>query len=300
MTGRIFDIQHFSLDDGPGIRTTVFFKGCPLHCPWCHNPEGLHNITQLFFSSTRCTGCGSCVQVCPQGCHRLAGGIHQIDRTACTSCGSCAEHCLPQALRLVGETRAMDSLLTDLLREKAFYEASGGGVTLSGGEPMAQPEFAAALLKALRAEGISTCVETSGACSVSVLQEVAPFVNLFLLDIKETDPARHQVYTGFPLDGIYQNLEWLNRNGYPILLRCPVIPGYNDRPSHFQAVATLAQRLDCVSGIHLLPYHSLGLDKYNALGMTAPYRREQSLEKSSVERFVHEIEALTAKPVSVK
>jgi len=289
-TGLVFDIQRFSLFDGPGIRTTVFLKGCPLQCAWCHNPEGIVPHAELLFQPEQCVGCGACVAVCPEGAHRFeikeearaaraaqddaaAAGQpwsapvgHVLERKLCTVCGACAPACPSKALELCGQRMTVGAVMAIVLRDRGYYMDSGGGLTLSGGEPLFQPAFATALLGAARAEGLHTAIETSGCGGWTDLEALLPLTDLFLYDVKETDPQRHRAFTGVPLAPILDNLRRLVAAGANVRLRLPVVPGYNDRPDHIEAVARLAQSLPGLEGADLLPYHRLGEGKRMLLG----------------------------------
>lgn len=269
VTGTLFDIQPFSIHDGPGIRTTVFFKGCPLRCLWCHNPESWDSGNELFFAPGRCIACGACAQSCPRSAHEMRNGTHRIVRKRCTVCGRCARECPSGALRRIGRRASAGEILAEVMKDREFFRDSGGGMTLSGGEPAAQPDLAAALLQGARAEGIHTCIETCGACEPAVLDRLQPLTDLFLFDIK-ADPERHRRLTGVPLEPILENLERLHNRGARIGLRLPLIPGINDTEAHFRNIAAVARRLTSLESFHLLPYHPLAAGKHDGLGRRNP------------------------------
>ena len=273
-SANIFDIQKFSIHDGPGIRTTVFFKGCPLHCLWCHNPESHTAAPELFFTAEKCTGCGTCIRVCPAGAHALTpAGLHTLDRSRCTRCGRCAEQCPAEALALCGRTMQLSEVLSEVRKDRAFYENSGGGMTLSGGEPMAQFPFVRALCEAAKnAPGIPhIALETCGFAPEAQFRELLPWVDLFLFDIKTLLPEKHLRYTGVPLAPILDTLRFLDQAGATLALRCPLIPGLNDTEEELQRIAGLADGLSHAQSIDLEPYHPLGEAKSVRLGRTPAY-----------------------------
>ncbi len=295
----IFNIQHFSLHDGPGIRTTVFFKGCPLDCAWCHNPEGKGFLPELSFHREKCTACGRCGTVCGQGVHSFDGtGAHRLARENCVSCGKCAESCPNGALEVIGRKMTISEILAEVKKDAVFY-GDDGGVTLSGGEPFAQPEGTLALLHALKEAGYPVCVETSGAVPPAVLEAAAPLVDRFLFDCKETDGENHLKYVGCPRGPILENLALLDQLRRPVILRCPIIPGVNDRDDHFEALACLAETVSCVEAVELEPYHPLGLAKAERLGKTAAYENASFLDRAYLEAKLPCMAALTAKPVRI-
>lgn len=265
--GRVFEIQRFSIHDGPGIRTTVFLQGCPLHCLWCHNPEGRAASSLLSYQADKCVACGECVRTCPRHGHLMLDGRHAFDRRVCAVCGRCAAVCPSGALELVGRQVTVDEVVQACLPDLPFYRDSGGGITLSGGEPLCQIEFATALLASARAAGLHCAVETSGAVPFDHLERVLPLVDLFLYDLKETDEARHREFTGASNPGIIDNLGQLCSRGARVRLRLPLIPGLNDRPDHFTAIAALVASLPPLDGVELMPYHRLGLAKRERLGL---------------------------------
>ncbi len=294
--GRILNIQHFCVDDGPGIRTTVFLKGCPLRCTWCHNPETHASNTELMYRHEKCRGCGACVAVCPVQAHSFGKeGEHTIDRTVCVRCGKCASACLYQALEAVGTSQTVEEVMADVLTDRIFYETSGGGITLSGGEPTAQPDFAEALFTAAKNEGLHTAMETCGWCKGETMLRLAPLVDLFLLDWKLTDDALHRQYTGVSNQPIVENLERLNTLGSRVILRCPLIPGINMTEDHYAGIVSLANRFDVIESIDLEPYHPMGIGKSLALGKQAAYENAEFLSDTAAE----EARAFLAPRVSI-
>ena len=260
--GLIFNIQRFCVDDGPGIRTTVFLKGCPLKCAWCHNKEGLSLNKSIEIDPVSCTLCGQCIRTCKQGCHQIVQGdgklIHQMDLATCLNCHACLRSCPNHAIKICGREVGAAEVIKQVLADTQFYEASGGGMTLSGGEPLWQSEFARSLLMEAKKVGLHTCVETSGGVPTSSIEKVAPYVDCFLFDIKETNEENHKKYIGISYKQILDNLKKLDVLDKTILIRCPIIPGVNDRKDHFDALVELYHSLRNVIGIQLMPYHQLG------------------------------------------
>ncbi len=278
ITGTVFDIQRFSIHDGPGIRTTVFLQGCPLRCVWCHNPEGLDPGPLLSFQPESCIGCGYCFRVCPNRAHTLIDGHHVLNRNVCKACGVCVEACWAGALQLVGREVDVDTVMQSVVRDKPFYESSGGGMTLSGGEPLIQTGFTRALLNAAGQEGIHCCVETCGAVPVSVFNEVMPYVDLFLFDVKDMNNRRHLENTGVPNTQILANLRYLHNRGANIRVRLPLILYFNDDSDHLDGVISLVRSLPDLCGVEIMPYHTLCLDKDRRFGRA----RDVALSKESV------------------
>ncbi len=286
ISGLIFSIMRFSLHDGPGIRTTVFLKGCPLRCQWCHNPESQIPLPEIMFAEQHCLRCGDCVKACPE--HAIEwheGPVRHLD--ACRRCGACAQACLAGATQLVGEQITVPELLTAICRDLVFYEESGGGVTFSGGEPLMQAEFLEAALEACGEKGIHRVVDTCGYAPADVLARVSHNVDLFLYDLKVMDAAKHREFAGVTNEIILENLSMLARGRVPVRVRIPLVPGVNDDQQNvLESLRFLGQR-----GLHqvdLLPYHHIGSEKYSRL--QRPYQMEHVTPPAAerMEEIAHE------------
>jgi pyruvate formate lyase activating enzyme len=265
-TGLIFNVQKYSIHDGPGIRTTVFFKGCPLTCPWCHNPESRGREAFLHYDRDRCLGCEACVGACPEGALSRNGTGIVTDAARCETHGSCAEVCPAEARRLIGRRVTVAELLAEIEQDRTFYEQSRGGVTFSGGEPLLQWKFLVDVLTACGKRGIHRTVDTSGHCEPAVLDRVAAETDLFLYDIKLMDPALHRRLTGVPLEPILANLSRLLAAGASVRIRIPLIPGVTSDDSIGRTAALLAA-LPAIEGVNLLPFHRSARDKHRKFGM---------------------------------
>lgn len=263
--GTIFNLQRSSFHDGPGIRTTVFLKGCPLSCPWCHNPEGLDFAPGFAVTAARCLRCGACAAACPRDGGPLAAG-GRLGVAGCLACLACAEACPTGSRAVVGRPLAVDELLAEVIRDRLAFDTSGGGVTFSGGEPLAQAQFLLACLDACRAAGLHTAVDTCGFAPREVALAAAARADLLLWDLKLLDPERHQAVVGVPLAPILANLAAVAAAGVPIWLRLPVIPGFNDDEDNLRAAARLAAATPGVARVSLLPYHPTGGAKAARLG----------------------------------
>lgn len=304
-TGTIFNIQRFSIHDGPGIRTTVFLKGCPLRCFWCHNPEGLRPRAEVQFYPSRCIGCGECVRACPESAQELsAGGERIYRRERCVVCGECVEVCFAEGLQVVGREVGPAEVMREVLADRVFYETSGGGMTLSGGEPFLQPEFSLALLAAAKAEGLHTAVETTTQCRWEHLESALPLVDLFMVDIKHIDAEKHRAATGVTNHTILANIRRLAATGKLLIFRVPVVPGVNDTPEEVGAIAAFvsslgAERADGGAGLtlELLAFHRLAEEKYRSLGLE--YRAGE-LVAPGKERMAELAEAARSHGVVVK
>ena len=273
--GCVFNIQHYSVHDGPGIRTIVFLKGCPLRCRWCSNPESQNTERELAYNPNKCIGaaeCFGCGTVCPSGAiHQAESGKIAIDREKCTACFSCVDKCPSKAMHVFGSMMGIDEILDIVERDSAFYSRSGGGITLSGGEPLRQAEFAAALLKEAKYRRINTAMETCGCADWSKLEEVCRYLDTILFDIKSMDPVKHKLFTGADNDAILDHLPNIRRT-FPkleILVRTPLIPGFNDTPEDIAAIVDFIKDIPGVK-YEPLPYHRMGKSKYEFLGREYP------------------------------
>jgi pyruvate formate lyase activating enzyme len=285
LTGKVYDIQGFSVQDGPGVRTTVFLKGCPLHCPWCHSPESQAFYPQLSWIALRCQGTELCRSRCLQACTKGAlepGPLRKdsktgealrtvhVNRALCDNCGDCAAVCYPDALYICGEDYTVERMMERLRRDKPFFRGDGG-VTISGGECLSQPEFTLELLRRLKAEGIHTAVDTTGFARREIVERVLPFTDLFLYDLKHMDSEKHKAATGVPNELILDNARTIAALGGKLQIRVPVIPLFNDDEENIRATAAFCRELgSAVTVVQLLPYHSMGAMKYLRISDTAP------------------------------
>ena len=261
-----FNIQRFCLRDGPGIRTTLFLKGCSANCLWCHNPEGKRAAPELLFRQDRCTACGACLGLC--AARTLEDGKICVDRSLCAACGKCADVCPCDANAICGKVADAQKIYAELIRDKMFFDTSGGGITLSGGEPLCQPEAAVYLAERAASDGVSFAVETSGACPRDVLLRLSRLGALFLYDLKGADPERHMKNTGVALSLVTENLDALTGAGADVILRLPIIPGYNDSENDLSLMRKLLSRYaGKVRRAEIMPFHRIGIGKMRSLGL---------------------------------
>ncbi len=286
VTGVTFNVQRFSTEDGPGIRTTVFMKGCPLRCRWCHNPEGLSPKTELVWYDVRCIGARHCLGSCPAQALELTEGGMRIDRERCSPCDLCAEACPTGALEVIGRSWTAEDLLSYVAKDAAFYETSGGGVTVSGGEPAMQPDFVEAFLGLCRDAGFARALDTCGHADRRVYERLLPLVDLVLYDLKIIDPERHREATGVRPDNILSNAIAIAERGVPMWVRTPVVPGYTDDEENVAALATfIRERLPTVERWDLLAYTKLGLPKYGRLDLSYPLEETEPPPRHRMERL---------------
>ncbi|MGB4703788.1 MAG: glycyl-radical enzyme activating protein [Candidatus Saccharicenans sp.] len=267
MEGIIFDIKRYAVHDGPGIRLNVFFKGCPLHCLWCHNPEGVSFEPELMLMPNRCARCGDCVKACRyQALSQNGNGEVRADRSRCTLCGDCLRACQREAIDIAGRKVTVEQIVNEAEKERVFFDQSGGGVTLTGGEPLAQPEFAGALIDSLKSRGFHLALDTSGYAPSEIFQRLAGKVDLVLFDLKIMDDPLHKKYTGVSNRIILENFRSLDQLGKPVWVRFPLIPGINDDRENLEAMASFLSGKKSVEQVNVLPYHKGGVEKIRRLG----------------------------------
>ena len=282
-TGIVFNIQKFSINDGPGIRTTVFLKGCPLHCRWCSNPESQAMAPQVLRDAKKCVGCHHCVEACPAHAVTLDanGALHFAPNSACADCGRCVRECPAQALEVAGERKTVQQVLDVVLQDRPFYEESGGGLTLSGGEFLLQHEFSLELLKAAKEEGLHTCCETTAFAAPDVFDAMLPYLDTLYIDMKHADADRHKKFTGVDNALCLENLAHAIAAGKDVLVRIPIIPGFNDSTDDAERMAAKLHEIGAPR-CQLLPFHQFGENKYALLGRTYAYRDVDALTKDAL------------------
>jgi pyruvate formate lyase activating enzyme len=289
-TGKIFDIKKYAIHDGPGIRTTVFFKGCPLSCRWCHNPESIPPTTQRLYRKERCIGCRECVEACPADAIQDCAEGLDWNSSDCVFCGTCAGICPAEAVELIGKTMSVDEVVVEITQDTVFYDESRGGITISGGEPLMQPAFLIALLDACGKLELHRTVDTSGHADTQALLETANRTDLFLYDLKHMDPEKHARLTGVSNELILTNLELLNRQGAEIVIRFPVIPGLNSDPENIDQTGTFVSSLPGVRRVNILPYHCAAAAKYENLGLRFNASDIQSPSRDFLESIAGRLE----------
>lgn len=270
VTGSIFEILRGAIYDGPGIRTVVFFKGCPLRCRWCSNPESLTKSKQLLYDKSKCIKCFDCISVCPEKVFQKVDGKLSVDFEKCTGCKKCLAECYSKALRVYGWETDVQDVMKVVLKDNKYYKNSGGGITLSGGEPLYQPEFCLALLKESKNNNINTCIETSGYSSAEVIKSIIPYTDTFLFDYKLYDDKLHIQNIKVSNKSILESLDIICKSGSNVILRCPIIPKINDNTKHFQAIADISNKYESIKSVEIMAYHDYGSHKYEQLGL-APY-----------------------------
>jgi len=307
LTGTILEIQRMSTEDGPGIRTTVFFKGCCLQCTWCHNPESISPHPQLHWVANRCIGCHTCLKTCPAAALTATADGIRIDRKTCTGCGLCAAECPATALECLGADWTVADLMRELLKDKAYYEASGGGVSLGGGEPTQQARFVAPLLKQLKQNGLHTALDTCGLCAPAVLETLLPHVDLLLYDLKEIEPQKHRQFTGGTNALILENLRFVRalqlRQGFPrqLWIRTPIIPDTTARAENIRGIGGfIAAHLDgCVQRWELCAFNNLCQDKYRRLDMQWTFKEHALIDRKMMEHLADVAKAAGVDPAIV-
>lgn len=295
--GLIFDIKKFAIHDGPGIRTTVFLKGCPMDCVWCHNPESKKKSREIKCIETKCRLCGNCVATCPEGCFSITEAGHLYDRKRCVKCGRCTTTCISKALESIGRKASAAEIIQDVVKDKKYFTNSGGGLTLSGGEPLMQAAFACEILALAKEQALHTCVETAGLATFDRFEQIRPYTDLFLYDLKGTDPILHKETTGVDNRLILENLKRLDRSGAETILRCPIIPGVNDNEKHFDEIARMANDLRNVVEINLLPFHPYGASKSDHINEKYKMKDIPATSESDLDAYLTAVRRNTDVPV---
>jgi len=266
ISGTVFHIQRFSVNDGPGIRTTVFFKGCPLHCSWCHNPESISSASELALRPDRCIQCGDCITACNNQAIYSQNGSYATNRSLCQNCGECVDVCNSEARTIIGKKMSVQEVMAEIRKDVTFFQQSAGGATFSGGEPLFQHEFLLNLLQSCHQEGIHTIVDTTGFTSETILELIAKYIDLFLYDLKMMNDTKHRELTGISNQIVLENLRKLAQFGKKIIIRFPLIPTINDDEENIHSLGEFVKSLRTIQEIHILPFHHLGSEKRQRIG----------------------------------
>jgi len=285
MEGIITTIQRMSIHDGPGIRTTIFMKGCNLRCEWCHNPETWSNKNQLQYFQDKCLNCKECINTCRIDALKMTEDGLLIDRNKCSNCGECISTCFPEALTLVGQKVTIDEVIKIILQDKAFYDESIGGVTISGGEPLLQKAFIKELLMACKENNIHTAIETNLYSNWEFIEDLLPFVDLWMCDLKIADTSLHKIHTGHANEIIISNLKGLSVRNVPVIVRTPVIPGINDNFNAISEICNIIKDMNNLVYYELLGFHSLGFNKFESLGMINPLTNKEFMQKENLNKL---------------
>ena len=293
--GIIFDIQKFVLDDGPGIRTVVFLKGCTLRCVWCCNPESYQIKPELGFFVSRCNNCGDCISVCPDNAINKGVSSVVINHDLCSVCEKCIDVCPTSALRIFGKTVSASEIIEEVIKDKDYFINSNGGITLSGGEALMQIDFAISILKLAKDNGLHTCIETAGNVPQHSISRILPYVDLFLFDYKLTDDTLHKKCTGANNQLILENFDFIYHSGTEMVMRCPIIPGINDTEEHFKGIVLMSQKYPAINGVELKPYHEYGKDKYFQVGYEPLDLGSGTVSKSHEQEWKNRLKSMGCK-----
>jgi pyruvate formate lyase activating enzyme len=285
------------LHDGPGIRTTVFLKGCELRCEWCCNPESQLQAPQLAYDPEKCTQCFDCVKSCTYNALSVQKNKLQVNFEKCVGCGDCISECVPGALKIFGYETKADTVIQEVAKDKSYFDNSGGGITLSGGDPVFQADFSYELLRLAKEKSIHTAVETSGHCKPEIIKKLAEVTDLFLFDFKHFKNADHTKFTGVPNTIILENLDYLCRNNHPLILRCPIIPGINDSLQHFEAIAAISKKYEAIQMVEVMPFHDWGFHKYELIGLNRPKINSETISKETKNKWVEGLRKLACRNV---
>ena len=292
VTGTVFNILRYCIHDGPGIRTTVFLKGCPLSCWWCQNPEGLKLEREVLYNSEKCLQCGDCLETCPHDAIINREGLFTILENKCLLTGDCVDVCSNEARRMIGKHMMVSDIVNEVEKDLVFYEESGGGVTFSGGEPLNQPGFLQALLRSCKEKGLHTAVDTSGYALPEVFNQIKPYTDLFLFDLKTLDEKAHKRHTGVSNELIIENIKTVNSQQNRLIVRIPIIPRFNDNLKSILEIGEFVQFYLKVNEIHLLPFHNIGIEKYTRFSLESSLQNVGSVSQKKLNDFSTELTKL--------